>query len=64
MKREFKKVNTLYGYISFEEFEKEYDDDIFYADGKKESVIEAMNDEPNVPVDCYLFDGWYLALLS
>ena len=61
----FDRVSNLRGYTSFKDFEDNYDNIIFYADGGESSVIEAMRDEFYVgPFYCVDFDGWYIALLE
>lgn len=61
----FKYVTELLGYRNFNDFEKEYDNDIFYADGNEESVIKALNDceiDLTNHLDFYYFDNWSIAL--
>ena len=61
----FKHVTELLGYNNFNDFEKEYDNDIFYADGSEESVIKALNDceiDLTNHLDFYFFDNWSIAL--
>lgn len=60
----FTEVTELKGFKEFRAFEAENDDLIFYADGGKKSVIEAMKDEFHAsPFECVFFDGWYITLL-
>ena len=59
----FTEVNELRGCKTFRELEQWFDDRIFYADGCYEPIIEAMENETHVDVECYLFDGWYVAML-
>ncbi|MEB6232591.1 hypothetical protein [Mammaliicoccus sciuri] len=61
----FEHVNELLGYKTFNDFEKEYDNDIFYADGDERSVIKALNDceiDLTNHLDFYFFDNWAIAL--
>lgn len=61
----FKETEILFGYKNFEDLQEDRDDLIFYADGTKESVIEAMKEEFHAkPFHCVAFDGWYVSLLS
>ena len=58
----FQEVETLGGYTDFREFEEEYEDSIFYADGKLSYVLDAMEEELNNVKYVVFFDGWYVAL--
>lgn len=61
----FEHVNELLEYKTFNDFEKEYDNDIFYADGDERSVIKALNDceiDLTNHLDFYFFDNWAIAL--
>lgn len=61
----FEHVDSLYDCNSFNELEKEYDGDIFYADGDEHSVLNAIRNEEidftNV-IDFYYFDNWAIAM--
>lgn len=61
----FEHTNELLGHKTFNEFEKEYGNDIFYADGDEKSVIKALNDcEIDLTNDLYFyfFDNWAIAI--
>lgn len=61
----FKHVKELMECKTFNDFEKENEDLIFYADGSEESVIKALNDcEIDLAnhLDFYYFDNWSIAL--
>ena len=61
----FEHVNELLGYKTFNDFEKENEDLIFYADGSEESVVKALNDceiDLTNHLDFYYFDNWSIAL--
>lgn len=61
----FEHVDSLYNCDSFNELEKEYDGDIFYADGDEHSVLNTIKNEEidltNV-IDLYYFDNWAIAM--
>lgn len=60
----FSPVEKLLDCVIFTEFEEKNDHLIFYADGEKESVVNAMSKEFHAnPFKCVEFDGWYIALL-
>lgn len=69
----FTEKKELYGHTNFRAFEEEHDDLIIYADGGKETVIEALLEPIDYGTDMnsfnafgrielYYFDGWYVAL--
>lgn len=69
----FKEIEKLYGHKNFSDFEKEYDDEIIYADGCKSSVEQALLEPADIDTDMtvsniyssiglYLFDGWFVAV--
>lgn len=63
----FKHVTKLLGYKNFNDFEKENEDIIFYADGDELSVIKALNDceiDLTNYLDFYYFDNWSIALFK
>ena len=59
-----KEVNTLLECETFKELEGKHDDRIFYADGELESVTEAMEREPKVPVEVFSFNGWFVGITN
>jgi len=63
-KVDYKKANTLLECNTFNELEEKHDDRIFYADGELESVEEAMEREPKVPVETFSFDGWFVGITN
>ena len=63
-KVDYKKANTLLECETFKELEEKHDDRIFYADGDLESVEEAMEREPEVPVKVFNFDGWFVGITN
>jgi len=63
-KVDYKKANTLLECETFNELEEKHDDRIFYADGDLESVKEAMEREPEVPVKVFSFDGWFVGITN
>lgn len=59
------KATTLNGCTNFSDFEKEYDDIIFYADGGIQAVIDSLHDEGHSDnAVIYEFDGWFIAILA
>ena len=61
----FEHVTELLGHKNFNDFENEYDSDIFYADGDEESVLNALCDQEidlTSHLDFYYFDNWAIAL--
>lgn len=61
----FSAVEKLLDCTVFTELEEKNDHLIFYADGEKQSVINAMLEETHAhPFKCVAFDGWYIALLA
>lgn len=66
IKMDFKKVNTLYGHTNIEELENDEGVSIFYADGVKESVINAVNQEPHFKdrLAYHELNGWFIAVFK
>lgn len=60
----FKFTDKIWGYTSFEEFEKECDSDIYYADGTLSAIERAITEEGRdmSEFEIYLFDDWFVAL--
>lgn len=61
----FKHVTELLGHKNFNDFEKEYDSEIFYADGDEKSVLKSLYDceiDLTNHLDFYYFDNWAIAL--
>lgn len=62
MKTEFMEIYSLFGCTTFEELEKDYDSEIYYADMDGQSVLDNIEDEHMPGLSLYLFDGWCIAL--
>lgn len=61
MKTEFMEICSLFGCTTFEELEKDYDSEIYYADMDGQSVLDNIEDEHMKGLSLYLFDGWCIA---
>ncbi|OEK58959.1 hypothetical protein [Staphylococcus equorum] len=62
---EFQSVVSLKGCGTFEEFESEFDDLIFYADGSPDAVKQMVKEEgfeDNKSLRYYFFDEWSIAM--
>lgn len=62
MNTEFMEIYNLFGCTTFEELEKKYGSEIYYADGDGQSVLDNIEDEHMQELSLYLFDGWCIAL--
>lgn len=62
MNTEFMEIYNLFGCTTFEELEKEYDSEIYYADMDDQSVLDNIEDEHLEGLSLYFFDGWHIAL--
>lgn len=62
MNTEFMEIYNLFGCTTFEELEKDYDSEIYYADMDGQSVLDNIEDEHMQGLSLYLFDGWCIAL--
>ncbi|MDN6641394.1 MAG: hypothetical protein L0L10_11525 [Tetragenococcus sp.] len=61
MNKEFIEIYSLMGCNTFEELEKDYDSEIYYADMDGQSVLDNIEAEHMEGLSLYLFDGWCIA---
>lgn len=73
-KRIFVEVKELYGHTKFDSFEKEFSDEIIYADKRKDNVEYLLLEPIDFGTDMNIFnlyrgikliefDGWFIALV-
>lgn len=62
---EFQSIVSLKGCGTFKEFDSEFEELIFYADGSPNSVKDAVKEEgfqDSKALEYYFFDNWAIAI--